>query len=221
MSQATPPSDRTRVRRAAARGVYDRAQIHAILDEALVCHVGFVDDGQPFVIPTLHVRVDDALFLHGSRSSRMLGRLAAGEPACVTVTLIDGIVVARSAMHSSMNYRSVVVLGGAAEVTDPAEKQRVFAALVEQIVPGRSSDIRLPSDAERDATMLVRLPLDEASAKVRTGPPIDDENDYTLPHWAGVIPLTQTAGRPVADPRLDPAIAVPDYARRYARPASP
>lgn len=212
-----PASARTAVRRLEKRGVYDRETIHAILDEALICHVGFVDEGQPFVIPTIHARVGDLLYLHGSRQSRMLTCLASGLPACVTVSLLDGIVVARSAFHSSMNYRSVVVLGSFRAVTDPAEKSAAFEAIVEQVIPGRWDDVRQPTANEANATSIVAIAIDEASAKVRTGPPGDDDADYALPHWAGVIPLTLTPGEPISDPRLTPGIAVPDYVSQYHR----
>ena len=213
----SPPTPRTTVKRLPARGVYDRESIYAILDEALVCHVGFVDEGQPFVIPTIHARDGDRLVLHGSRRSRMLIRLGEGVPACITVTLLDGLVLARSAFHHSMNYRSVVVLGRATEIGDRGAKRAALRQLVERIVPGRSSDSRGPSDAELDATGVVAFPLDEMSAKVRTGPPKDEETDYELPHWAGVIPLALTPGNPLSDPRLRPGIPAPDYAKAYGR----
>lgn len=211
-------SARTTVRRLASRGVYNRAAIYAVLDEALVCHVGFVDDGQPYVIPTIHARQGDRLVLHGSRGSRMLQRLAAGVPACITVTLLDGLVLARSAFHHSMNYRSVVVLGRGTEITDREEKRTALAALVEHVVRGRSEDSRPPSQAELDGTAVIAFPLDELSAKVRTGPPKDDAEDYALPHWAGVIPMSLTAGAPIPDPRLPAEVAPPAYAADYRRP---
>lgn len=217
-NSAGPPSPRTTVRRLAKRGAYDRETIHRIVDEALVCHVGFIDHGQPFVIPTLHARIDDRLILHGSQSSRMLAVLASGAPACITVTLIDGLVLARSAFHHSVNYRSVVVLGVGAELTDNAEKQRLFERLVEHVAPGRWADCRWPNDKELAATRLVAFPLDESSAKVRVGPPIDDDEDYALPHWAGVLPLALTAGAPIPDPRLSAGIAAPEHVTRYQRP---
>jgi nitroimidazol reductase NimA-like FMN-containing flavoprotein (pyridoxamine 5'-phosphate oxidase superfamily) len=206
------------VNRLPARGVYDRTAIHRILDEALICHVGLVEDGQPFVIPTIHTRIDDRLYLHGSRASRMLNHAAAGNPVCITVTIVDGLVLARSAFHHSMNYRSVVVLTTGEEVTEPAEKHIVFAALVEHVVRGRGKDARMQNEKELNATMLVGFPIDEASAKVRTGPPLDDEEDYALPMWAGVIPMSLTPGPPIPDPRLTPGIPVPAYATQYRRP---
>lgn len=221
MSSQTPesiqPTDRTQVNRLPARGVYDSAAIHRILDEALICHVGLVEDGQPFVIPTIHTRIDDRLYLHGSRASRMLLHAAAGNPVCITVTIVDGLVLARSAFHHSMNYRSVVVLATGEEVTEPAEKGRIFSALVEHVVPGRGRDARMQNEKELNATMLVGFPIDEASAKVRTGPPLDDEEDYALPIWAGVIPMSLAPGPPIPDPRLTPGIPVPTYAERYTR----
>jgi nitroimidazol reductase NimA-like FMN-containing flavoprotein (pyridoxamine 5'-phosphate oxidase superfamily) len=213
----THPSERTRVRRRAERGRYDRATVHAILDEGLVCHVGFAIDGQPFVIPTAHARDGETLYLHGSPASRMLRNLSEGVPVCVTVTLLDGVVLARSAFHHSMNYRSVVLLGTATEVDDPAEKRAAFRALVEHVAPGRYAAVRPPTDYEVTGTLVLRLPIDEGSAKVRTGPPIDDEADYGLPVWAGVIPLALRTGAPIPDPRLDPEQATPRYAVAYAR----
>jgi len=201
---------RTTLGRRPARGSHDEARIHAILDEALVCHVGFVDGGQPYVIPTLHVRVGSGLYLHGSQQSRMLGALRAGAPACVTVTLVDGLVLARSAMHHSMNYRSVVVLGTGEEVRDREEKLRVLDALVEHVARGRSRETRAPSEAELQATAVVRLPIDEASAKVREGPPVDLEEDHALPYWAGVVPLRMQVLPPLPDPRLRPEVPASD-----------
>jgi nitroimidazol reductase NimA-like FMN-containing flavoprotein (pyridoxamine 5'-phosphate oxidase superfamily) len=210
-------SPRTTVRRLPKRGAYDRDTIEAILDEALICHVGFVVDGQPMVIPTIHACVNDALYFHGSVVSRMLRSLEQGVPACVTVTLLDGLVLARSAFHHSMNYRSVVVLGTATAVVDREEKLRVLEALVEHVMKGRFAEARPPSDAELNATMVLRLPIDEASAKIRTGPPIDDEEDYALPVWAGVLPLQLTPLEPVADSHLKAGIAQPPYLQSYRR----
>jgi nitroimidazol reductase NimA-like FMN-containing flavoprotein (pyridoxamine 5'-phosphate oxidase superfamily) len=190
---------RTTVRRLAARGVYDRDAIYAILDEALICHVGLVVDGQPVVIPTIHVRVGDTLYFHGAGASRMLRTLRGGVDACVTVTLLDGLVLARSAFHHSMNYRSVVVLGKGREVADREEKLRALDALVEHVVPGRAAIVRPPNELEIKQTLVVALPLSEASAKVRTGPPVDDEADYALDVWAGVVPVALVKGEPVKD----------------------
>src|ERR1051325_535084 len=189
----------TTVRRLAARGAYDRETIYAVIDEAYICHVGFVVDGHPFVIPTIHARVGDTLYFHGSAASRMLRSLRDGVDACVTVTLLDGLVLARSAFHHSMNYRSVVVLGKGREVTDRAEKLRALDAIVEHVVLGRSKIARAPNESEIRQTMVISLPLSEASAKVRTGPPLDDEPDYALDVWAGVIPISLTKGEPIED----------------------
>jgi uncharacterized protein len=213
-----PRTERTTVRRLPARAAYDRSLIHAILDEALICHVGFVVEGRPFVIPTIHVRVGERLYVHGSPASRMLKTLAGGVDVCVTVTLVDGLVLARSAFHHSMNYRSVVLFGTACVVDEPDEKARVLQSLAEHLVPGRWRDVRVPTDGELKATSILSLPIDEASAKVRTGPPVDDEDDYALPTWAGVLPLTIAAGAPVPCPRLSPDIMPPPYARSYPGP---
>jgi len=190
---------RTTVRRLPARGAYDRDTVNAIVDEALVCHVGFVVDGQPFVIPTIHWRDGDTLYFHGSAASRMLRSLRDGVDACVTITLVDGLVLARSAFHHSMNYRSVVILAKAREVVDDAERLRVLELLVERIAPGRFAEVRAPNERELKQTMVLALPLNEASAKTRSGPPLDDDEDYALPVWAGVIPLRLERGAPIAD----------------------
>ncbi len=211
-------SERTRVRRVASRGAYDRETIHAILDEALVCHVGIVSDGQPFVIPMLHARIDDRLYVHGSTGSRLMRQIGGGSPACITVTLLDGLVLARSAFHHSMNYRSVVILAGGEEVRDRERKWDLLHKLVERVIPGRWPDIRPPNENEFKATSLVGFPLDESSAKVRVGPPKDDEEDYALPTWAGVIPLSLNVGPPVPDPRLRVELSVPGYVTGYRRP---
>jgi nitroimidazol reductase NimA-like FMN-containing flavoprotein (pyridoxamine 5'-phosphate oxidase superfamily) len=211
------PTPRTTVKRRAQRGVYDHGAVLRILDEALVCHLGFVVDGQPFVLPTAYARIGDVLYLHGSPSNRMLRTGKGGVGVCVTVTLLDGLVLARSAFHHSMNYRSVVLLGTAEEVADPAEKRAAFAALVEHVTPGRYASVRPPTDDEVTGTLVLRLPITEGSAKVRSGPPIDDEEDYAWPVWAGVIPLAVQAGTPIPDPRLDPEHATPAHARAYAR----
>jgi nitroimidazol reductase NimA-like FMN-containing flavoprotein (pyridoxamine 5'-phosphate oxidase superfamily) len=210
-------SQRVRVRRLPKRAAYDRATIHAILDEALVSHLGFVHNGQPFVIPTLHARVGERLYVHGSSASRMLGSLGAGVPACVTVTLLDGLVLARSAFHHSVNYRSVVLLGTAVAVTDEVEKVTALRAFTEHMVAGRWEDVRPPTSQELKATSVLYLPLDEVSAKVRTGPPVDDDEDYALEAWAGVVPLQLRAGAPVDDPLLREGIAPPAYAHAYHR----
>jgi uncharacterized protein len=201
-------TDRTRVRRLPKRASYDRETIHAILDEARVCHVGFVVDGAPVVIPTIHWREEDTLYVHGSAASRMLRSLKGGVEACVTVTLVDGLVLARSAFHHSMNYRSVVVFGRAREVTGD-EKVRALDSLVESVVKGRSRDIRPPNEIELKQTLVLALPLEEASAKIRTGGPVDDEEDYALPIWAGVVPLRLTAGEPIAGDGVN--VPLPEY----------
>jgi len=215
---AYPVTPQTRVRRRAQRARYDRPTVHAILDEALVCHVGFVVDGEPCVIPTAYARVGETLYLHGSPANRMLRSLAEGLPVCVTVTLLDGIVLARSAFHHSMNYRSVVVFGRAHVVADEAEKARALHALVEHVCRGRSPDARPASEQELAQTLVLALPLAQVSAKIRSGPPIDDEADHALPVWAGVIPLQLAPGVPQADPLLAAGSAAPVYARRYRRP---
>ena len=211
------PTDQTKIRRVPGNAVYDRNVINAILDEALICHVGFVDHGQPFVIPTIPVRIKDRLYIHGSRASRML-RCAIGQaPLCITVTLLDGIVLARSAYHHSMNYRSVVILARGDEVTDPEMRLTVFKALTENIIPGRWDDLRPPNENENAVTMIASFPINEASAKIRTGPPNDEEDDFALPYWAGVIPLSLKAGSPQPDPKLPDATAIPDYVSNYQR----
>lgn len=216
MSKFTP-TERTKVRRLPDRGKYDAESVYGILDEAFICHVGFVVDGQPYVIPTGFARVSDTLYIHGSAASRMLRTLADGVQVCVTVTLIDGIVMARSGFHSSMNYRSVVILGRAMPVEGRDEKLAALAAFSEQVMPGRWQDLRETTDAELKGTLVLSLPLKEVSAKVRTGPPKDDEEDYALPLWAGVVPLKLTAGTPIADTRLPKGIEPPGYARNYKR----
>ncbi|MDQ6801090.1 MAG: pyridoxamine 5'-phosphate oxidase family protein [Acidobacteriota bacterium] len=206
-------TDRTRIRRLPERGNYDPAVIHAILDEALICHVGFAVEGRPVVIPTIHVRVGDSLYFHGSPAAGMLRTLRGGVDACVTVTLLDGLVLARSAFHHSMNYRSVVVFGKAEEVVDREEKIRVLDKLVEHVCRGRSADARRPNEKELKQTLVLRIPIAEASAKIRTGPPKDDEEDYTLPIWAGVLPLALTPSAPVPDND----VPVPQYIAKYRR----
>jgi nitroimidazol reductase NimA-like FMN-containing flavoprotein (pyridoxamine 5'-phosphate oxidase superfamily) len=215
MTATIEMTERTRVRRLPKRGQYDAATIHAILDEAMICHVGFVVDGAPVVIPTIHWRDGDTLYFHGSAASRMLRSLKNGVDACVTVTLLDGLVLARSAFHHSMNYRSVVVFGKAREVADEDEKVRALEALVEHVVRGRSQDIRQPNDKELRQTLVLAMPLDEASAKIRTGGPVDDDEDYALPMWAGVLPLRLTPGDPIADTGV--TAEVPEYVKTYVR----
>jgi nitroimidazol reductase NimA-like FMN-containing flavoprotein (pyridoxamine 5'-phosphate oxidase superfamily) len=214
-----PMTDRTRVRRHPERGVYDRDTAYAILDEALFCHLGWVDaGGSPRMVPTIHVRVGDTLYVHGSNASRTLRSSKEGGEVCVCVTLLDGLVLARSAFNHSMNYRSAVVFGVAREVTDPDEKWEAQRALVDHVVPGRSADARMPDQRELDQTTIMAIPLDEVSSKVRTGPPKDDEADLDLEIWAGVLPLHQVPGEPVPSPDLRIDADVPEYARRYQRP---
>ncbi len=212
------PTPRTRVRRLPKRGHYDRTTIDAILDEGLVCHVGFVVDGQPFVIPTLHARDGDRVLVHGSAASRMLRALDDGVQLCLTVTLADQLVVARSAFHSSMNYRSVMLLGRARLIEEPRAKMNALRALVEHLIPGRWDDCRQPNAKEMKATWILELPIDEASAKIRTGGPIDDDEDYALDIWAGVLPIVKGFGKPIRDSKLKRGVAAPSYLTRYARP---
>jgi hypothetical protein len=197
------------------RAVYDRDALNQILDEAFVCHVGFVADGQPYVIPTSYGRAADVLYIHGSAASRMLRHLNQGVPVCVTVTLVDGLVLARSVFNHSMNYRSVVILGTATLVDDPAEKLAALRAISEHILPQRWDDSRLPNEKELKATSVLRLPINEFSAKVRVGPPVDDEEDYSFPTWAGVIPLEMTSGAPIPDDRCEQEL--PAYLKNYVR----
>ncbi len=216
--ESRPPTDRTRVRRKPERGRYDRETIHAILDEGLVCHVGFAVDGQPYVIPTTYGRIDDQLYVHGSAASRMLGTLAGGVPVCVTVTLLDGLVLARSARRHSMNYRSVVVLGTAAEVVDRQERCAALEAIVDHAVPGRWREVRPPSERELRETAVLRLPLTEVSAKIRSGPPLDVDDDLARSCWAGEVPLRLAAQPLVPDPRLAGGIEPPAAIAVYRRP---
>jgi len=211
------PSARTRVVREPQRAVYDRATIYDILDEGFICHVGFAIDGQPYVIPTSYGRKDDTLYIHGSAASRMLRHANSGVPVCVTVTLLDGLVLARSIFNHSMKYRSVVVLGTALAIEDVDEKLAALHALSEHILSGRWKDARQPNEKELKATTVLRLPIEEFSAKVRQGPPVDDEEDYSFPTWAGVIPLDMVAGRPLNDSRLLEGVSLPEYARKYSR----
>jgi hypothetical protein len=213
----TPPSERTRVRRLPERGAYDRETIDAIVDEALICHLAYVRDGEPRVIPTIHARIGDTLFVHGSNASRTLRTTKGGEPVAVEITLLDGLVLARSAFHHSMNYRSVVVYGRAREVTDPQEKWDAQRALVDHVAHGRSEDARMPNQRELDQTTILAIEIREASAKIRTGPPKDEEEDLALPVWAGVLPLDIVPGEPEPDPNLAPGVSVPGYVRGYRR----
>ena len=217
MSVASAPSARTRVVREPHRGVYDREAAYRILDEGFICHVGFVLDGQPFVIPTSYGRREGTLYIHGSAASRMLRNASAGIPICVTVTLLDGLVLARSVFNHSMNYRSVVVLGTATAVEDREEKLRALNVISDHILPGRWNDARQPTEQELKATTVIRLPINEFSAKVRTGPPIDDEEDYNFRVWAGVLPLDFVPGDAISDSRLLEGMQVPEYVTHYSR----
>jgi hypothetical protein len=211
------PTERTQVRRLPQRGVYERETVYRILDEGLVCHVGFVADGKPVVIPTGYGRQGDTLYFHGSTASRMFRTLSQGADVCITVTLLDGLVLARSAFHHSMNYRSVILFGKAAVVEEPAEKLAALRAFTEHVAPGRWEEIRPPSEKELKATTVLAIPLKEVSAKVRTGPPLDDEEDYALRVWAGVLPFVLTPQPPIPDARLGGEIPVPEYVRKYLR----
>jgi nitroimidazol reductase NimA-like FMN-containing flavoprotein (pyridoxamine 5'-phosphate oxidase superfamily) len=215
MSSTPDPTPRTRIVREPQRAVYDRAAANQILDEAFLCHVGFVVDGQPYVIPTSYGRDGDVLYIHGSSASRMLRNLNQGVPVCVTVTLLDGLVLARSIFNHSMNYRSVVILGTATLVDDPAEKLAALRALSEHIIPNRWDDSRQPNEKELKATSILRLPINEFSAKVRVGPAVDDEEDYAFPTWAGVIPLETTVGVAIRDERCEQDM--PAYLKNYSR----
>ncbi len=221
MSETQMPTARTRLVREADRAVYDREAVYRILDEGFLCHAGFVVDGQPFVIPTSYGRRDASLYIHGSAASRMLRQMQMpmndGAPVCITVTLLDGLVLARSVFNHSMNYRSVVILGKATLVDDREEKLAALRILSEHILPGRWDDSRQPNERELKATSVLRVPIEEFSAKVRVGPPIDDEEDYAFPTWAGVVPLEMVAGKPIDDARLLPGQSVREYARDYTR----
>lgn len=208
---------RTRVKRHAERGAYDRSTIYDILDAGLICHVGIVEDAQPFVIPTIHARMGDRLLLHGSPGSRLLRSIKNGAQLCVTVTLLDGLVLARSAMHHSMNFRSVVLLGKGSAIEDEDEKIQALRTISEHIVPGRWVEVRLPNAAELKMTTVIAIPIDEASAKIRTGPPVDDEDDYRLAVWAGVLPLQLMPQAPQPDDRLLEGVSIPEYVRQYQR----
>jgi nitroimidazol reductase NimA-like FMN-containing flavoprotein (pyridoxamine 5'-phosphate oxidase superfamily) len=211
------PTERTTLKRLPQRGFYDREVVYRILDEGFVCHVGFTVDGQPFVIPTAYGRVGDKLYIHGSAASRTLRSLKGGLPVCVAVTLVDGLVLARSAFHHSINYRSVVILGAATMVEAAEEKMTALRAFTEHVIPGRWDDVREPNEQELKGTSVLALPLVEVSAKVRTGPPKDDEEDMALPVWAGELPLRITAGAPVDDPQLSAGVRPPAYVARYSR----
>jgi uncharacterized protein len=217
MTKAIAQTNRTRLKRLPKRGAFDRATIYPILDEAFICHVGFVVEGQPYVIPTGFARIGDDLFIHGSSASRMLRNIASGIDICVTVMLLDGLVLARSAFHHSMNYRSVVILGKAELVEDADEKNKALEAFTEHIIPGRWAAVRWPTELELKATSVLKLPIKEASAKIRTGDPIDDEEDYEMDVWAGVLPLSVFPGEPLPDERLVENIQSPAYIVNFKR----
>jgi nitroimidazol reductase NimA-like FMN-containing flavoprotein (pyridoxamine 5'-phosphate oxidase superfamily) len=217
MSDSFAVTERTRVVRESNRAVYDRDAIYKILDEAFVCHIGFSLEGQPYVIPTMFACVGEALYFHGSAASRMLHGATGGFPVCITVTLLDGLILARSVFNHSMNYRSVVALGKATLISDPAEKLAALQAFTEKLIPGRWQDARQPNEQEMKATSILKLPLTEVSAKVRTGGVEDDAADYAFPVWAGVIPLRLVADAPVRDERCDPAFPTPAYAANFRR----
>jgi uncharacterized protein len=217
MSETQMPTARTRVVREADRAIYDRETVYRILDEGFLCHAGFVHDGQPFVIPTSYGRKDASLYIHGSAASRTLREMKDGVPVCITVTLLEGLVLARSIFNHSMNYRSVVILGRATLVDDREEKLAALRLLSEHILPGRWDDVRQPNERELKATSVMCVPIEEFSAKVRVGPPIDDEEDYSFPTWAGVVPLEIVAGTPIDDVRLLPGKEAPEYAKHYSR----
>jgi nitroimidazol reductase NimA-like FMN-containing flavoprotein (pyridoxamine 5'-phosphate oxidase superfamily) len=216
MSEFTP-TERTQVKRLPKRGKYDRETVHQILDSGIVCHVGFNVEGQPYVIPTNYGRKDDTLYIHGSAASRMLRTLSGGIPVCVTVTHLDGLVLARSAFHHSVNYRSVVILGTANLVEKPAEKMEALRIFTDQVMKGRWDDVRQPTEQELKATTVLSIALEEVSAKVRTGGPIDDEADYTLPVWAGVLPLETIVKPPIPDAQRKADLPVPEYIRNHTR----
>jgi hypothetical protein len=206
-----PITSSTRIKRLPVRGHYDQETIYSILDEGTICHVGIAPEGRPIVIPTIYARVDNDVVLHGAKASRLLKVVEAGEPICVTVTLLDGLVVARSVFHNSMNYRSVVVLGQGRIVEDETAKYRALEVITDRILPGRWADTRLPTPKEMKATTVVALPIDEVSAKIRSGGPVDDDEDYDLDYWAGVVPLSQVKGTPEGDERLKAGLSAPDY----------
>ena len=216
-----PVTERTEVKRKGDRSAYDRDIIHSILDEALICHIGYVRDESPVVLPTIHARLDDTLYLHGSVTSNLLRTATSpGQDISVAASIVDGIVVARSVFNASMNYRSVVLFGHARRVEDVDEKLAGMKAVSDHVFPGRWEDVRLPNDVEMRQTLIAALPIDEGSAKIRSGPPVDEDEDYQLPYWAGVVPVTMEYGEAVPDPRLPPGVEVPAYLRPLCRPAS-
>ena len=210
-------TDRNRIRRLPERGHYDRETVHRILDEALICHVAFVEKEQPYVIPINFARVEDRIVLHGAKASRLLKHVEAGHPICVEVTIVDGLVLARSVFHHSMNYRSVVIFGKGHLIEDQQEKLAALQAVTEHLIPGRWQEARLPNRKELNATSVVSINIDEASAKVRVGPPIDEQEDYSLPVWAGILPLQETPLIPIRDELQSEDVLLPDYVSQYSR----
>jgi len=212
-------TNQNRIKRLPERGHYDRETIYRILDEALICHVGFAEEGQPYVIPINFARVEDSIVLHGAKASRLLKHVEAGHPVCVEATIVDGLVLARSVFHHSVNYRSVVLFGKGCAVEDEQEKLSALRAITEHLVPGRWQEARLPNRKEMNATRVVSIKIDEASAKVRMGPPVDDQEDYDLPVWAGVLPLQEIPLSPIRDEVLPEEISLPEYIAGYSRKA--
>lgn len=208
---------KSKVKRKPERGFYDDKTINKIIDEALYCHVSFIQDDQPFIIPTIHARIDDQLILHGAKASRLLKQISAGNEIAIAVTILDGLVLARSVFHHSMNYRSVIIFGKGVEITDDKQKMKALKAITDHILPGRWNDARKPNEKELKATSVISVKINEASAKIRTGPPKDEEEDYSLPVWAGVIPLTQKPSKPVDDPILKKGITIPEYISRMIK----
>jgi nitroimidazol reductase NimA-like FMN-containing flavoprotein (pyridoxamine 5'-phosphate oxidase superfamily) len=217
MDEEIKQTEKTKLKRIPKRGSFDQETIYKILDEAFICHVGFIVDNQPFVIPTAFGRKEEALYIHGSAASRMMREMSKGIDVCVTITLIDGLVLARSAFHHSMNYRSVVIFGKAEIITDEAEKNAALFAFIEHLIKGRWNEVREPNSKELKGTTVLKLGINEASAKIRTGDPIDDAEDYELNVWAGVIPLKIAAGKPIDDAKLEKEIEIPNYALNYSR----
>jgi nitroimidazol reductase NimA-like FMN-containing flavoprotein (pyridoxamine 5'-phosphate oxidase superfamily) len=211
---------RSRLRQNVDRGTYDRTTIYNILDEALICHVGIVDGSQPFVVPMNHARQDDQILFHGAHASRLIQRIADGSPVCVTATHVDGLVLARSALHHSMNYRSVILFGRGALVRDPEEKMNALRVITEHVMPGRWDDVRRPTEQELKRTAVVSIAIEDASAKIRSGPVVDEEDDYRFPVWAGVLPMKVTHLQPESDSRLLEGVSIPDYVAYYRRPGS-
>lgn len=208
---------KTRIKRLPKRGHYDRETIYRILDEALICHVAFSDNGQPFVIPINFARVDDTIVLHGAKASRLLKHIADGNPVCIEATVVDGLVLARSVFHHSVNYRSVVLFGTGKSIEDQREKLAALEAVTEHMIPGRWREARLPNRKELNATRVVSINVEEASAKVRVGPPIDDPEDYSLPVWAGILPLQEMPLSPIRDELQTKAVPLPEYVATYSR----